>query len=308
MVPVLLPSLSGVDWNLPPVDGLQLAVGAGIVVLALVLGRVVRAALQRYHSWRGRSPSYAEVFARLGGWTVGLLGTGIGLTVAFPSVDPVDVLGGLGILSIAAGIAFQDVLSNLFAGVLMLTRETFRSGDQIAIGDVRGTVERITLRETVVRTFDGRRVLIPNSTVHNGVVTVQTGYEQVRTSVVIGVAYEADLDEARQVALAAMDGLPQVAEQPAPQALIASLGASTVDIELRFWSGARQLETREALDAVIAAVVRAYEGVGIEMPADIRVLQSSPSFTAALAQAGRGEPAEPPRRRTRRAAQSSPFS
>lgn len=277
-----------VDWNLPPIDAAQVGVGALVVLGALALARLVRWGLRRWYVWRGRSHSYAQVFSTLVSWGVAALGLGAGLTVAFPSVQPVDVLGGLGIISIAVGIAFQDILGNLFAGVLILTRQPFRTGDQIAVGDVRGTVEGVTLRETVVRTFDGRRVLIPNSTVHNGVLTVQTGYEKVRTSVCVGVAYGTDLDKARTLALDVMRSLPHVSDTPPPQALITALGSSTIDIELRFWSGARQLETLEARDAVIAAVVGAYDDAGVDMPAEIRVLQPTDDLTAALSRTKEG--------------------
>ncbi|WP_324651043.1 mechanosensitive ion channel family protein [Georgenia sp. H159] len=288
-----------VDWGLPPIEPAQVGVGLLVLVGAYVLGRLLEAALRPYWRWRGRSPSFATVFAMLTKWLVTLIGFGAGLTIAFPSVRPVDVLGGLGVISIAAGIAFQQVLGNLFAGVILLVREPFRGGDQVAIGDVRGTVVSINLRETIVRTFDGRRVVIPNSVVHDGVVTVQTGYEQVRTAVVVGVAYDADLAQAREVALAAMHGLSAVAEDPAPEALVTQLGPSTIDLELRFWSGARQLETLEARSQVISAVVGAYTEHGIAMPAEIRVLEASAGLEQALAHAGEGTPRRGRRRTTR---------
>lgn len=274
-----------VDWNLPPIEPLQVGVGVLVVVVGLLLARLLGVVVRWWLRRRGRSESYSDVFGTLAAWALGIVAFLAALTIAFPSVQPVDVLGGIGILSIAVGIAFQDILSNLFAGVLLLVREPFRTGDQISVGDVRGTVEAITLRETVVRTFDGRRVLIPNSTVHSGVVTVQTGYERVRTSVMVGVAYGTDLDHARQVALEAMDSVDQVSDEPSAEALVSALSSSTIDLELRFWSGARQLETLEARDAVIRAVAAAYDRAGIEMPAEIRVLESGPSFTAALQQA-----------------------
>ena len=270
------------DWGLPPIDPAQVALGALVILAALLLARGLGMAVRWLLRRRGRSHSYAQVFGTLAAWAVGILGVGVGLTIAFPSVQPVDVLGGLGIVSIAAGIAFQGILSNLLAGVLILVREPFRIDDQIAVSDIRGTVEGITLRETIVRTFDGRRVLIPNSTVHNEILTVQTGYEKVRTSVVVGVAYDTDLAEARALAIDTMSGLPMVATDPAPQALAVEMGSSTVNIEARFWSGARQLETLEARDAVIAAIVQAFNAEGIEMPADIRVLESGESLAAAL--------------------------
>lgn len=257
-----------------------------MAIVGILLARLVGAGWRWLLLRRGRAENYADVFGHLAAIGTGIVAVGVALTIGFPSVQPVDVLGGLGIVSIAVGIAFQDVLGNLFAGVLILVREPFRAGDQIALGDVRGTVESVTLRETVVKAFDGRRVLIPNSTVHGGVLTVQTGYGAVRTSIVVGVAYDTDLDDARRLAVETMTAVPQVLDDPAPQALITELAASTVNLELRFWSGARQLETLEAQDAVIAAVVARYAEAGIEMPADIRVLESGPSFTAALKELG----------------------
>lgn len=254
------------DWGLPEIEPAQVGVGVLVLLGGFVLGRLAQFVLQRYWNWRGRSPSFASVFASLGKWTLVTIAAGAALTVAFPSVRPVNVLGGLGIVSIAAGIAFQQVLGNLFAGVILLTREPFRGGDQVAIGDVRGTVVRINLRETEIRTFDGRRVIIPNSVVHDGVVTVQTGYERVRTSVHVGVAYGTDLDQARELGLRTLAAVPGVLADPAPQALVTGLGNVVIEMELRFWSGAKQLETLETRDRVIQAILREFEAAGIEMP------------------------------------------
>lgn len=254
------------DWGLPEIEPAQVGVGLLVLLGGYAVGQLVRLLLQAYWKWRGRSPSFASVFATLAKWTVVIIAAGAALTVAFPSVEPVNVLGGLGIVSIAAGIAFQQVLGNLFAGVILLTREPFRGGDQVAIGDVRGTIVRTNLRETEIRTFDGRRVIIPNSVVHDGVITVQTGYEKVRTSVDIGVAYGTDLEAARDLAVRAMTDVPGVVADPAPQALVTGLGAITIDMELRFWSGALRLETLETRDRVIQAIVREFGAAGIEMP------------------------------------------
>ena len=272
---------AGTGLDLPPIEPRQLAIGAGVVVVGLLLAKVLRV-VTRWWLARRRTPSYARVFSTLAAFGLGALAVGAGLTVAFPSVRPVDVLGGLGIVSVAIGIAFQNVLANLFAGVLILVREPFRAGDQIAVGDVRGTVEEVNLRETVVRTFDGRRVLVPNSTVHGEVLTVQTGYTHIRTTVVIGVDYSTDLAQARSVVLDATRRVPGVAEDPAPQCLLTELAPSTINFDLRFWSGARQLEALETRDRVIEAVAAALVDAGVDMPADIRVVQPSPDLMAAL--------------------------
>ena len=271
----------GGSLNLPPVSPSQLALGAAVIVTGVLLAKLLRM-LTRWWWSRRRSESYSRVFSTLVAYTFGVLATGVGLTIAFPSVQPVDVLGGLGIASVAIGIAFQNVLSNLFAGVLILLREPFRAGDQIAVADIRGTVEDVNLRETVVRTFDGRRVLVPNSTVHGNVLTVQTGYEHIRTTVVVGVDYETDLARARTLILDAVRTVPGVAADPAPQCLLDELAPSTINFDIRFWSGARQLEALETKDRVIETVIDRLRAADIDMPPDIRLVQPSPELLSAL--------------------------
>ncbi len=100
------------------------------------------------------------MFGALGQTVTILLSVAAALTVIFPSVKPVNALGGIGVLSIAAGIAFQTMLGNMFAGIVILARDIFRVGDQIAVQDTVGTVSKISLTSTIVRTFDGRKALI----------------------------------------------------------------------------------------------------------------------------------------------------
>ena len=257
----------------PPVTPLGLGVGAAIVVSAWLLSHVVRIVVRTVVHWRGRSPSSAQVFGQLAGWVMLFLGVGAALTYVFPSVRPVDVLGGVGVVSIAAGIAFQTVLGNMFAGIVLVSRDIFRVGDQIAVGDHQGTIARIELTATTLRTFDGRLVVIPNGTLHSRVVTVQTGYEQVRTTVAIDIDDAADLDRAREVAIEAMHALPAVLDDPAPDALYSQVGPASVRLELRFWSGALQLETRSARHEVITAVLAAFREAGIARGAHVVVVE-----------------------------------
>lgn len=154
------------DLNLPPITTGGLLTGLAVVVGGIVLAVLVRIVVRPLLRWRGRSESASVVFSRLLQWVVVLLTFVSAVTAVFPSVKPVNALGGLGIVSIAAGIAFQTVLGNMFAGIVLLGRDGFRVGDQISVTDVAGTVTAISLTNTAVRTFDGRQVLIPNSLVH----------------------------------------------------------------------------------------------------------------------------------------------
>ena len=268
----------------------RLGLAVGFVVVGWVLSRVLRYGLRAWFR-RTRTPSFAAVMSKLAGWVVLALFVMAAVTAVFPSVQPVDVLAGLGFFSVAVGFAFQDILENLLSGVLLLFRQPFRSGDQITVNDLSGTVEAITIRETRIKTFDGQLVIIPNRDVYKGVITVLTHYPSRRISFVVGIAYENDADEACAVIEAALAPLPRVDETPGPEALVVELGVSTVDIDVRLWCGPDQHETRVTLDRAVTAAKRALEEAGIEMPADIVALQATPSLAAALHDRGRVTPA-----------------
>jgi small conductance mechanosensitive channel len=268
--------------ELPSVTWESLGLGLAILLGGWIVGRLVRVATRGFLSWRGRSPSASRMFGALAQGAVVVLAFAAAVTVVFPSVRPVNALGGIGIVSIAAGIAFQTVLGNMFAGIVILARDVFRVGDQIAVGDTAGTVTEINLTSTVVHTFDGRLVLIPNALVHSEIVTVQTGYEQVRSSIAVDIDDSADLDLAVRVAEQAMAQAPEVAADPAPQALLHEVGSATVKMDLRFWSGARQMETRRAQHEVIRSVLAALRRAGVKTGSDVLVVEGGPQLLEAV--------------------------
>jgi small conductance mechanosensitive channel len=268
--------------SLPSITWEAVGTGAAVLLLALVAAVSARFAVRSYLRWRGRSPSAASVFSRVAFWLIVAIGVGTAVTVIFPSVQPVDLLGGIGVISIAAGIAFQTVLGNMFAGLVLLSRDDLTVGDQVDVDGVRGTITAMALTTTTVRTFDGRQVLIPNSSMHSSVVAVQTGYETVRTSVRLDLDDTTDVGIAKNVALAAMNSIDEVASQPEPEALLVEVGTGTLALELRFWSGARQLETLEAQDAVITAAVQAFRRHGVRTGTRVQVVEAAESLQRAL--------------------------
>lgn len=257
----------------------------GIAILLILagwlIGRLVRSVVQRTLEGN-QTESFTRVMSKMAGWVVLGVGVLLALTVIFPSVAPVDLLAGLGIFSVAIGFAFQDILENLLAGILLVLREPFHGGDQVEVNGHLGTVEEITIRETRMKTFDGKRVLVPNADVYKNAIVVQTAFEQRRVAFIVGVAYEADLAEARRVIEDAVNGVEGVASDPAPEAFVTELGTSTVNFQVRFWADPRQHESVETRDRVIEAVKKALDDAGVEMPADIVALQGTPSFAAAL--------------------------
>ena len=259
----------------------RVGVALALVLVAWLVGRLVAWALRRRWS-RTRTPSFAQVMSRVVSVLVVVVGVLVALTVTFPSVRPVDVLASLGFFSVAVGFAFQDILENLLAGVLLLFRQPFRGGDQVDVDGMRGTVLEITIRETRIRTFDGELLIIPNADVYKNRIVVQTAFPEKRWSVLVGVSYDDDLDVAREAAIAAVDSVAEVLLEPRPRALLVELGASTVNIEVQFWTGSRQGDGLATRDRVIDAVKTHMDAAEVSMPSDIVELAATRSFAQAL--------------------------
>lgn len=260
----------------------RLLIAIAILAIGYALSRGVRWLLRHLLTTR-RTPSFATVMSKLAGWILLSFSVIVAIVVVFPSVKPVNMLAGLGFFSVAAGFAFQDILENLLSGLLLILRQPFRSGDQITVGEISGTVLAITIRETRLRTFDGQLVLIPNRDVYKSVITVRTHFASRRVAFLVGVAYENDTSDACRIIREALAAdVPELEDAPPPEAVVAQLGVSTVDIEARFWCGPEQHEVVVATDSAIRAVKTALDEAGIEMPADIIVLQATPSLRAAI--------------------------
>ena len=220
--------------------------------------------------------------SKVSGWIVLVVVVLLAIAVTFPSVKPVDLLAGLGFFSVAVGFAFQDILENTLAGILLLFRQPFRSGDQITVMDRSGTVEGITIRETRLTTFDGELVVIPNRDVYKNVIDVHTHDDVHRIDFVVGIAYENDAADATSEIVDALGSVDGIHEIPGPAALVEQLGVSTVDIRVMFWVHSRRSDSLRIKDLAIKAVKRRLDAAEIERPADIIALQATPSFKAAL--------------------------
>ena len=264
----------------------RIGVALGLILAGWLVSRAIRIAARWVLSHRS-SPSFSRVMSKVAGWIFLFIVILAALAITFPSVQPVDVLAGLGFFSVAVGFAFQDILENTLAGILLLFRQPFLGGDQVEVEGRIGTVEEINIRETRITTFEGELVIIPNRDVYKGVIRVQTANASVRSEFVVGIAYTDDVDLACRLLEEGLAGEPGISDHPAPSALVAELGVSTVDIVVRIWTDSRQWDRLVVTDRAIRTCKRILDDAGIEMPAEIVTLQGTPSFRAALQ--GQGE-------------------
>lgn len=202
-------------------------------------------------------------------WVVGILTASV---FAFPSLRLGDLIAALGLSSVAIGFAFQDIFKNFLAGVLLLLQEPFRINDQVIIGDYEGTVEQIDIRTTQIRTYQGERVLLPNSTVFTSAVKVRTAYGQRRTDLGVGVDYNTPLSEVAELLQETITQVEGVLSDPTPEIDLVSFGDSSIDFVVRYWTLPQQKRVRQVQTRAIIAIKKAFDRVNINIPYPIRTL------------------------------------
>ena len=248
-----------------------LAAGIVIFVLLLFTARGVRYLAEKALR-RSSNRSAAIAISRL--LYVAMVGLAvlIAVTIAFPSMTPGRLISVLGIGGVAIGFAFKDIFQNLLAGVLILLRHPFRVGDEITTGEFTGTVEAIETRATFIRTYDGRRVIIPNGDVYTKPVTVISAYDMLRSEYDVGIGYGDDLAEAKMIALEAMKRVDGVLADPPPDVLVWELGESAKNIRIRWWTKPARSDVLRIRDAVLRDVAEAITGAGMDLPFPTQVV------------------------------------
>lgn len=200
---------------------------------------------------------------KLAVWIVGVL---LALTILVPGFTFGGMVAGLGIGAVAIGFAFQDIFENFLAGVLIMLREKMQIGDEIEAEGVDGKVERITLRETHIRQFSGELTIMPNSMIFKNAVKIFTDPGKRRFQVMVGVSYDADLEQAQKVIKDAVASVEGIMPEKGAEAYAREFGASSVDFLVRWWVDTRQNSLFTVHNDVVFAIKKALDDAGIEIP------------------------------------------
>lgn len=189
----------------------------------------------------------------------------VGVTVlAQFGVQTASIIAALGAVGLAIGLALQGTLQNIAAGIMLLVLRPFRVGEYIEAGEVTGTVREIGLFATELKTFDGLFVLAPNSELWKSPVTNFSRNPERLHDLTIGIGYDDDIDLARNILakLASEDG--RVLTDPEPATFVSELGASAVNVTLRYWTRTADW-WRTKFDLTKAAKL-AFDENGISIP------------------------------------------
>ncbi|MCB1135971.1 MAG: mechanosensitive ion channel family protein [Chlamydiia bacterium] len=166
-------------------------------------------------------------------------------------VDTNSMLTVLGGAALAVGLGIKDQLSQLTAGIVLLVKHPFKKGDFVSVSSQVGKVESIDFFQTILKTRDGRKVVLPNNVVASGVIVNYSGFRERRIDLSMPISYHDDISHARQALLRVAHAHPKVLAEPAPDVVVANLLDSGVDMQLRCWvKGEEYTKTRyELLEA-----------------------------------------------------------
>ena len=252
----------------------NLIVATLVVVMASIASRIAR----RVFAKAAESATNSKQISGLVGTMarIGVLAAGLFVALGLLELDKTvtSLIAGVGVVGLALGFAFQDIASNFMSGLILAIRKPFEIGDLVTTHDTMGTIERVNLRATLLRNFDGQIVIIPNKEVLQNSIINYTRSGERRIEFPVGVAYGTDLEMARDTALAALEKVEGRNTDRPVEAIYTAFGASSIDLSLRLWINvdSKQPDYLNARSQAIVSVKKNFDEAGIDIPFPIRTL------------------------------------
>jgi small conductance mechanosensitive channel len=209
----------------------------GLAILVLVIGWVVigifRRAINRVLGMKQVDVTVGHFLASLASIALKVM-----LLLSVAGMLGIEVTSFIAILSaatLAIGMALKGTLSNFAGGISVMLFRPYKVGDFITGAGQSGSVQSIHIFNTVLTTGDNQTVIIPNNAISTGVLVNSSTQSTRRVQIDVGIGYEDDIDAARKVVMDLIAKDKRVHAEPAPMVAVGALGASSVDLVIRFW-------------------------------------------------------------------------
>lgn len=220
----------------------------------------------------------------------------IGFSIAIYSVPDLrtlasSLLAGAGILAVAVGFASQHALSNIISGIFIVIFKPFRVNDRLRVRTLDGIVEDITLRHTVIRDFENKRILIPNAVISDEVIiNSDFAEDKICKWIEVGISFDSDIDKAKEIMrseamhhpLAIDARTPEQIAAGTPMITVRVLGLGESSVNLRAW-----VWTKDSPDGFVLScdlyesIKKRFDREGIEIPFPHRTLFHKNNWTNA---------------------------
>lgn len=243
---------------------------AVIFLLGFGLNRVSNVLINRAIKRRGGSEHAAKTTKKISTYLI----YSIVFILALGALGvPPSALGTFaGLIGLGLSFALRDVIANFISGILIMINQPFKIGDQIKVDGEEGTIKDIQIRASQIKTYDGRKVIVPNSNLYNNVVINNTAYDQRRFEVIVGIGYDEDIKAAKEAAQEVLEEAEGVESEPEPQILVDALDDSSVNLKLRGWTRPSRANMVKSASEVSQKVKERYDEEGIDIPFPIRTV------------------------------------
>ncbi len=245
-----------------------------IFIIFLILAKIIKKVSLKTLKSVIKSHAALNLIANLASFTV--LAIGLVVTLGILQLDKTvtSLLAGAGIVGLAISFAFQDIAANFVSGTLIAFRKPFEVNDIIKSNDYVGKIEEINLRYTLIRTFQGQSVLIPNKIIYNNPLVNYTINGARRIDLEIGVSYGDDLEKVKHVTLEALKQLESINQEKEIIFHYSEFGNSSINFFVRFWVDYKKShkEYLDGLHDAIVAIKKAFDENDITIPFPIRTL------------------------------------
>lgn len=251
----------------------KLAIAIVIFLLFLMVAAWLRRFSRRSLNRHMEDPLLADFLSR----TIKVATIAIGFIAVLKIIGlggaATSLVAGAGISAFIIGFAFKDIGENFLAGILMAFKRPFRIGDIVETSDIAGTVVGLTLRDTQIKTFDGKDVFIPNGMIMKNPIVNRTIDGYLRFEFDIGLDYDDDIQEGIRIIQESVQGVAGVLDEPGKKVgiMITNLGTSTVNIKTMFWLDMDDpaISGITVMTNAMQQSMKALTDAGFYLPADI---------------------------------------
>ena len=188
------------------------------------------------------------------------------MAIAQLGVDVTSLIAAIGTAGLAVGLAMKDNMSNVASGAQIVLTGPFHVGDYLSVPaeSVEGTVERIEMMYTTLRTFDNKEVVLPNMKLTSGTIVNYTAMKTRRLDLTYSVSYSTDLDQAKALLTRLCEEEEKIEKDPVPLIAVGEYGDSSIAIVVKVWC---KIENYwDAYYAMQGRVKQEFDKVGIEIP------------------------------------------
>ncbi|MTD28263.1 small-conductance mechanosensitive channel MscS [Erwinia sorbitola] len=211
-----------------------------IAIIGMIVARMISNTINKVMLARHIDATVADFLSALVRY--GIIAFTLIAALGRVGVQTASVIAVLGAAGLAIGLALQGSLSNLAAGVLLVTFRPFRAGEFVDLGGVMGTVLNVQIFSTTLRSADGKMVVVPNGKIIAGNIINFSREPERRNEFIIGVAYDADVDHVLRLLREVVDADSRVLQERGVQIGLNELAASSVNFVVRCWSKAGDLQ------------------------------------------------------------------